>query len=476
MSDSSIALSLWESVNQELKSLFPNDLYDMWFEGLICTEESDAKIVLSAPNEFNAIWIENNYLDIISQQARGFAGTAVSVVIEVVEVPGEALTGDDTAESDKNTINRLAAPIQDTRDLRSADAIANRTDQAQTRRAFLNPRNTFENFVVGSGNQLSHAASMAVANAPGRAYNPLFVYGETGLGKTHLMHAVAHQMLANKPNARIAYVSTEKFTNEFIHAIRENKLTKFRKYYRTVDALLVDDIHFLSGKESTQEEFFHTFNDLFESGRQIFLASDRPANEIERLENRLISRFQWGLVTDIQAPDFETRVAILRNKAAAMNIKLDSEIMDFLAERVSRNVRRMEGALTRIASYDSLIDQKLDLAAVERLLSDLLHEESLAKVTVDQIQKKVSEFYQIRLSELNGRRRTSAIVFPRQVAMYICRTLTSDPLKSIGDAFGGRDHGTVIHACKQVENMMEQDGSVKRGVDYLIKQLSKGGA
>ncbi|CAA6679596.1 MULTISPECIES: chromosomal replication initiator protein DnaA [unclassified Lentimonas] len=470
MSDSTIALSLWESVNQELKNLFPADLYDMWFEGLTCVEESDAKIVLSAPNEFNAIWIENNYLDIISQQARSYAGTAVAVTVEVAE--------EDTAEaaaaptdSSVNRLNQL-----DTRDARSKDAVPSRVAPVQTRRTFLNPRNTFDNFVVGSGNQLSHAASMAVANAPGRAYNPLFVYGETGLGKTHLMHAVAHQMLANNPNARIAYVSTEKFTNEFIHAIRENKLTKFRKYYRTVDALLVDDIHFLSGKESTQEEFFHTFNDLFESGRQIFLASDRPANEIERLENRLISRFQWGLVTDIQAPDFETRVAILRNKAAAMNISLAPEIMNFLAERVSRNVRRMEGALTRIASYDSLINKTLDLDAVERLLSDLLHEETLTKVTVDQIQKKVSDYYQIRFSELIGRRRTSAIVFPRQVAMYISRTLTSDPLKSIGDAFGGRDHGTVIHACKQVENMMEQDGSVKRGVDYLIKQLSQGGS
>ncbi len=472
MPDSTIALSLWESVNQELKNLFPNDLFDMWFEELVCTEESDAKIVLTAPNEFNAIWIENNYLDIISQQARSFAGTAVTVTIEVAE---ESHAADGKApEPTTASVNRLNT--LDRRDARSADSISNRVEVSQTRRTFLNPRNTFDNFVVGSGNQLSHAASMAVANAPGRAYNPLFVYGETGLGKTHLMHAVAHQMLVNNPNARIAYVSTEKFTNEFIHAIRENKLTKFRKYYRTVDALLVDDIHFLSGKESTQEEFFHTFNDLFESGRQIFLASDRPANEIERLENRLISRFQWGLVTDIQAPDFETRVAILRNKAAAMNISLAPEIMNFLAERVSRNVRRMEGALTRIASYDSLINKTLDLDAVERLLSDLLHEETLTKVTVDQIQKKVSDFYQIRFSELIGRRRTSAIVFPRQVAMYISRTLTSDPLKSIGDAFGGRDHGTVIHACKQVENMMEQDGSVKRGVDYLIKQLSQGGA
>ncbi|MGB0184043.1 MAG: chromosomal replication initiator protein DnaA, partial [Opitutales bacterium] len=358
------------------------------------------------------------------------------------------------------------------RDLQESESNSKSSSKKNRSGATLNPRNTFDNFVVGSGNQLAHAASIAVANAPGRAYNPLFVYGETGLGKTHLMHAVAHQMLNNNPNAHIAYVSTEKFTNEFIHAIREKKLAKFRKYYRNVDALLVDDIHFLSGKEGTQEEFFHTFNDLFESGRQIFLASDRPANEIERLENRLVSRFQWGLVTDVQAPDFETRVAILRKKAAAMRLEMEDDVMEFLAERVSRNVRRMEGALTRIASYNSLIDQSLDLEAVERLLSDLFQEEAAAQVTVNQIQNKVSDYYKIRFSELVGRRRTSAIVFPRQVAMYISRTLTSDPLKSIGEAFGGRDHGTVIHACKQVENMMEQDVTVKRAVDYLIKQLS----
>ena len=463
MSNSLPTLSLWESVNNELKNLFPADLYEMWFDALVCVEQSETKIVLSAPNEFNAIWVENNYLDVIAQQARAFAGAPIAISVQVDEpntAPSESVNR--VAEASE-TSNRLKEPSANERIKQKVE---------QPRRTLLNPRNTFENFVVGSGNQLAHAASIAVANAPGRAYNPLFVFGETGLGKTHLMHAVAHQMLVNNPNARIAYVSTEKFTNEFIRAIQENKLAKFRKFYRTVDALLVDDIHFLSGKESTQEEFFHTFNDLFESGRQIFLASDRPANEIERLENRLISRFQWGLVTDIQAPDFETRVAILRKKATAMQLSLDDSVLDFLAERVSRNVRRMEGALTRIASYNSLIDRQLDLDAVARLRSDLLQEEAASKVTVEQIQKKVSEYYQIRYSDLVGRRRTSAIVFPRQVAMYISRTLTSDPLKSIGEAFGGRDHGTVIHACKQVENMMDQDGTVKRGVDYLIKQLS----
>ena len=468
MPSTPIADTLWQNTNKELKNLFPEDVYEMWFSGLICSLETDTKLVLTTHSEFNAIWIENNFLDVITQYARSFAGTAIEVSIEVEQAEKtEELDGAD-ADTRHNSIN--SSDGRQSPDLRNNRPL---TQTAPTHRTLINPSNTFENFVVGSGSQLAHAASIAVANAPGRAYNPLFVFGETGLGKTHLMHAVAHQMLTNNPGAKIAYVSTEKFTNEFIHAIRENKLTKFRKYYRNVDALLVDDIHFLSGKESTQEEFFHTFNDLFESGRQIFLASDRPANEIERLENRLISRFQWGLVTDIQAPDFETRFAILRNKALAMKIDLDEEIMEFLAERVSRNVRRMEGALTRIAGYDNLIDRKLDLNAVERLLSDLLHEEAASKVTVDQIQKKVSDYYKIRFSELIGRRRTSSIVFPRQVAMYISRTLTSDPLKSIGDAFGGRDHGTVIHACKQVENIMEQDGSVKRGVDYLIKQLSK---
>ena len=468
MPSSPTADTLWQNTNKELKNLFPEDVYEMWFSELVCTLESDSKLVLTTHSEFNAIWIENNFLDIISQQARSFAGTAIEVSIEVEQA--QKVAGPDRTDADGRSNGFNSRDSRQSPDLRNNRPL---TQAAPTHRTLINPTNTFENFVVGSGSQLAHAASIAVANAPGRAYNPLFVFGETGLGKTHLMHAVAHQMLANNPKAKIAYVSTEKFTNEFIHAIRENKLTKFRKYYRNVDALLVDDIHFLSGKESTQEEFFHTFNDLFESGRQIFLASDRPANEIERLENRLISRFQWGLVTDIQAPDFETRFAILRNKALAMKIELDEEIMEFLAERVSRNVRRMEGALTRIAGYANLIDRKLDLNAVERLLSDLLHEEAASKVTVDQIQKKVTDYYKIRFSELIGRRRTSAIVFPRQVAMYISRTLTSDPLKSIGDAFGGRDHGTVIHACKQVENMMEQDGSVKRGVDYLIKQLSK---
>lgn len=462
MSDIDYAQGLWEKVCEELKRIFPSDVYEMWFSDIVCESFNEDILTLKVPNDFNAIWIENNYLDFIKQHACFISGSPISVRLEIIEATKEnPIVEDIPAQKANHYRNRL-----------KEDRISPQLP-SELKPTFLNPKNTFENFVIGSGNQLAHAACIAVANAPGRAYNPLFVYGATGLGKTHLMHAVSHQILNSKADAKIAYLSTEKFTNEFIHAIRENKLAKFRKRYRTVDALLIDDIHFLSGKDSTQEEFFHTFNDLFESGKQIIIASDRPANEIDRLENRLVSRFQWGLVTDIQPPDFETRLAILSNKASAMNLEISDEILYFLAERVSRNVRRMEGALTRIISYDALIDRKLDLASVENLLSDLLQDEVAAEISIDQIQKKVAEYHQISYSDMLGRKRTNKIAFPRQVAMYLTRTLTNIPLKSIGDAFGGRDHGTVIHACKQVENMMDQDGTIKRSVDYLSNVISK---
>ncbi|PIP59885.1 MAG: chromosomal replication initiator protein DnaA [Verrucomicrobia bacterium CG22_combo_CG10-13_8_21_14_all_43_17] len=336
----------------------------------------------------------------------------------------------------------------------------------------LNPKNTFENFVVGPGSQLAHAACIAVANAPAQAYNPLFLYGNTGLGKTHLMHAVAHQVLKNKPDANVVYISTEKFTNEFIHAIQENTLVAFRKRYRNVDILLIDDIHFLSGKERIQEEFFHTFNELFESGKQIFLASDRPAAEIAKLESRLLSRFQWGLVTDIQAPDLETRVAILSKKSAAMALDIPQKVLEFLAERVSRNVRRLEGALTRVASYLAINRGKIEVSTVERLLQDILREEAKCQITVEGIQKKVCDYYHIRQADMLSKKRPANIAFPRQIAMYLSRLLTRKSFQEIGERFGGRDHGTVIHACKTVENMIEQDESVKRNLDYLQGQLT----
>ncbi|MEJ6522690.1 MAG: chromosomal replication initiator protein DnaA, partial [Opitutales bacterium] len=321
--------------------------------------------------------------------------------------------------------------------------------------------------------ELAHAACVAVSNAPAHAYNPLFLYGETGLGKTHLMHAVAHQALNRNPSCRITYVSCEKFTNEFIRAIQENTLTKFRSRYRSCDYLLIDDIQFLAGKERIQEEFFHTFNDIYDSQRQIFLTSDRPAGEIDKIESRLLSRFQWGLVADIQAPDWETRVAILKCKADAMGISIEPEIIEFLAKSIARNVRRMEGALTRVAGYVGLTRRKADLETVQRLLRDILREENLSRITIETIQKKVVDYYHLRMADMLSRRRPANIAFPRQVAMYLSRILTEHSLQEIGNAFGGRDHGTVIHACKTVENMMDQDNSIKYAVEYLKDELSQ---
>jgi chromosomal replication initiator protein len=348
-----------------------------------------------------------------------------------------------------------------------------RYDERMAAASSLNPRNTFENFVVGANNQLAHAAALAVAQAPAQAYNPLFLHGATGLGKTHLMHAIGHSILQRNPEAKVAYLSTEKFTNEYIHAIQENALTKFRQRYRSVDVLLIDDIQFLAGKERIQEEFFHTFNDLFESQKQIILSSDRPVTEIATLEARLVSRFQWGLSADIQSPDFETRVAILKTKAATLKIDLPPAVVDFMAQHISKNIRRLEGALIKISSYAALTGKTLDLATAEHLLKDVLMEEAQNRLNIEGIQKRVADHYQIRHSDMTSKRRPNAIAFPRQIAMYLCRQLTRHSLQEIGEAFGGRDHGTVIHAVKTVENMMDQDDSVRGSVDFLKTQLAK---
>lgn len=450
--------SLWEVIKKDLKGIFPQDVYQTWFQPMQCLEQSQEKIVLSVPNDFASIWIEENYMDLLLRRLQMAMGHSLKVELKTA------------FSSEKETVTlQPVAVLQGAMDAATAKKLEKQPDHSAYK---LNPRNTFENFVVGLGNQLAHAACIAVANTPGRAYNPLFLYGDTGLGKTHLMQAVAHQVLQTKVGAKIAYVSTEKFTNEFITAIQENSLIRFRKHYRSLDLLLIDDIHFLSGKERIQEEFFHTFNELFESGKQIVLSSDRPAGEIAKLESRLVSRFQWGLVTDIQAPDFETRMAILAKKATAMRLDLQPSILEFLAERVSRNVRRMEGALTRVAGHLALTNKPIDIPQLERLLQDILQEEIQNQLSIEKIQQKISDHYQLRLSELLSKRRPANIALPRQIAMYLCRVMTSHSLQEIGDAFGGRDHGTVIHACKSIENWMEQDPNLKRNVEYLQKQLT----
>ena len=457
--------TLWQTVKQDFKTLFPEDVFQLWFEPIVCLEAGDESITLGVTNDFAAIWINDNYLDLIIQRLRLTAGHNIAVKLK--KSGGSNATASATSESTSEPRNsaRTNSPARRTNN-RSTEARAAYTGN-------LNPRNTFETFVVGSNNQMAQAAALAVSQSPAQAYNPLFLYGETGLGKTHLMHSIGHAILRQRPDARVTYLSTEKFTNEFIQGLQENALVKFRQRYRNVDVLLLDDVQFLGGKERIQEEFFHTFNDLFESGKQIVLSSDRRASEISKLEARLVSRFEWGLPADIQAPDFETRVAILRTKAAVLKVDVPAEVINFIAQHVSKNIRRLEGALIKVASYSSLTGKSLDLTITESLLQDVLMEQAQNMLTMETIQKKVADHYQIRHSDMTSKRRPNNIAIPRQIAMYLSRTLTKHSLQEIGDAFGGRDHGTVIHACKAVDNMMDQDQSARSSIEFLRNQLSR---
>jgi chromosomal replication initiator protein len=468
MPTSTLAPSLWETVKCDFKSLFPEDVFQMWFEPLVCLDTTADGITLGVPNDFAQIWIHDNYLDLITQRLRLNAGRMVTVTLRKNDAAHRTAGAHDTpsarASTDGNGANGRA---------RATARRTTRYDERGPTPGSLNPRNTFETFVVGSNNQMAHAASLAVAQAPAQAYNPLFLYGDTGLGKTHLMHAIGHAILRHNPDARVAYLSTEKFTNEFIQALQENSLTKFRQRYRHADVLLLDDVQFLAGKERIQEEFFHTFNDLFESGKQIVLTSDRRASEIQKLESRLVSRFEWGLPADIQAPDLETRLAILRAKAQSLNQHLPEPILNFIAQNITKNIRRLEGALLKVASYSSLTNKPLDLVTAERLLHDVLMEQAQNVLTIETIQKRVADHFQIRHSDMTSKRRPNNIAIPRQIAMFLTRTLTKHSLQEIGDAYGGRDHGTVIHACKAVDNMMEQDASMRSTIEFLKTQLSK---
>jgi chromosomal replication initiator protein len=457
MNQANVTESIWTEVLTDLQGSLSRDIYENWFCTMRASVDDTGTLELSTGNEFSRIWLEDNYLDLIRDKVSERAGEEVMVRISAHEVESERPPTHNRVIRSEPTANRNSS---------------NFVEKRRERTTYLNPRNTFENFIVGPSNQLAHAAATAVAATPGSSYNPLFVYGDTGLGKTHLMHAIAHTIQQSNPDAKVVYLSCEKFTNNFLRAIRENSLDAFRRLYRKVDVLLIDDIQFLEGKERTQEEFFHTFNDLFESQRQLCLSSDRPASEISKLESRLISRFQWGMVTDIQPPDLETRTAILKKKALSMGFNgLGEEVLEFLASRITRNVRRLEGALIKVGTYSRLIREGITVRRAEELVQDILHEEIQNQVTIDSIQRKVVDMFDLRMSDMQNRKRPSHIAFPRQIAMYLSRLLTPHPLKEIGEAFGGRDHGTVIHAVKTVENMMEQDQKIRRNIDYLVRQL-----
>lgn len=452
--------NLWTETKKQLRTFFPKDIFDTWFASIELAESNQDSLSLLAPNEFAVIWINDNYIDLIREQVAQLAGFPIKVTLSCQA---------EAARLSPSSENQDASIVGQTQ--KTWDEVAEK--MAYKRRSFkLNPDNTFENFVIGSCNQLAHAASIAVGKSPAKAYNPLFLYGETGLGKTHLLHSIAHYILDNDSQTKVAYASCEKFTNEFINAIQENKLVKFRRHYRNMDIIIIDDIHFLAGKERIQEEFFHTFNELYESQKQICLSSDRPISEIDKLENRLISRFQWGLVTDVQPPDYETRLAILTKKANALGKSFPQEVLEFLSRQIARNVRRLEGALLRIANYTDFMNESLTIKTVEKLLYDILQEETRDQITIEKIQKRVVDYYQLRMSDMVSRRRPNNVALPRQIAMYLSRTLTSQSLQEIGEAFGGRDHGTIIHACRAVENMMQQDHTTRHSIEYLSRQLS----
>jgi chromosomal replication initiator protein len=453
------AQKIWESAQEHLRSMLTADTYNLWFAPLSVHALDGDSLTLEVANDFCEVWLKDNYIGLLQEVLALAAGRHLQIKFKVGPGPAHAASV------------VPAATVQPSKS-KSAHASADRNNSHISELNF-NPKNTFDTFVVGNNNNFAYAAALAVAQAPGKSYNPLFLYGGVGLGKTHLLHAIGQHVGVNKKGARVAYVSSEKFTNEYIDGIQNNQLAKFRRKYRQTDVLLIDDIQFLAGKERIQEEFFHTFNALHESHKQIVLTCDRPASEIQNLEHRLVSRFEWGLVTDLQPPDVEMRLAILNKKAETMGVVLSGEIMNFLANRIRTNIRRLEGALIRVASYASLTGKKLSLEIVEGLLREILHEEGRFSISIEVIQKKVAEHFDIRLADMTSKRRPENIAFPRQVAMFLSRQMTESSLSAIGEAFGGRDHGTVLHACRLVKDRMEVDSSIRQVVSLLEKQLMR---
>ncbi len=453
------AEKIWTQAQQQLKTLSA-ETYNLWFASIRAGALEQNTLTLEVANDFHEVWLKENYLTLLQDAVAHASGRRLQVKFKATGGRGE-----------------LSAPITTKTARVAAAAAASAVEKPVTNGNgdfHFNPKYTFESFVVGNNNNFSHAAALAVAQAPGKSYNPLFFYGGTGLGKTHLLHAIGQYVGSQRKGARVSCVSSEKFTNEYIAAIQDNQLAKFRKKYRqTTDVLLVDDIQFLAGKERIQEEFFHTFNALHESHKQVVLTCDRPVSELQGLEQRLVTRFEWGLTTDLQPPDVETRMAILQKKVKEMGAVLSDDIVAFLASRIRTNIRRLEGALIRVASFAQLTGKKLTQETVESLLREVLQEEGRTTISVEVIQKRVAEYFDIRLADMSSKRRPENIAFPRQVAMYLTRQLTESSLSAIGESFGGRDHGTVLHACRLVKNRMEVDANVRQKVQYLEKQLTR---
>lgn len=453
----------WKSVHEGLQTMVSRDAFQRWFGAAKWLGVEDGVASISVPGEIHQVWIETNYLPELTM--------AVTGVFEEVREVRLVVSGEQPGSNGRSLGDAGHAPSP----LRATKAVALEGEALERRVkiAGLNPAYTFSRFVVGANSQFAHAACESVAAKTGIGYNPLFIYGGPGLGKTHLMQAIGHEILRRRPGSRVIYLTCEQFTNEFIDAIRKGDIEKFRRRYRSSDVLLIDDVQFLGGKERSQEEFFHTFNTLLDGRNQVVLTCDRPACEIKSLEPRLVSRFECGLTVELQPPLMETRMAILKKKALDWKVRVDESILMFLAEKIRTNVRRLEGALMRVATYASLAGESVTVEKVEHLLRDLIREEASRQISIDTIQKAVAEHFDVRLADMTSRRRPASIAFPRQIAMYLSRSLTKGSLMEIGEAFGGRDHGTVIHACKKVIDRIGDEPGLKESIARIESQLRR---
>ena len=451
---------IWQKVSQLLKQRLSGDVFARWIAVISPNRITENTLFLNVSNNFYQSWLEENYLTLIKEAVNAICDQEMKVVFEV--------TPDNTA-AQSNEVKPIADLSRATRD----PGAIHQKKQAKTNanESFLNPKYSFASFIVGSSNSFAHASSLAVAQSPGKAYNPLFIYGGVGLGKTHLMQAIGHYVF-EKSKLRTSYLSCETLMNDYIDALRTNRIKQFRDKYRGTDLLLIDDIHFLSKTGALQEEFFHTFNVLYDAHKQIVMTSDRPAGEISGLEQRLVSRFEWGLVTELTQPDFETRVAILRCKQQSMKVVLDEDILNFIASSIKSNIRRLEGALIRLVSYASLYNKHIDLSLAEQLLQDSIEQEAKDPVSISMIQKNTADFFDIRLADMTSSHRNQNIALPRQIAMYLCRKLTNSSFPEIGTAFS-KTHATVLHACRTIERKASRDKQLKQTISKLSKFVNK---
>ena len=459
---------VWDEVLEIMSADLPERSFDAWLKNSRPVLLDGNTLHIEFPNEFTKDWVEARYTNPLQKTLRQVANRDWDIKFTIPKgMKSLSTPSERDYREEPRPLPRQSLPIEEpTMELPPRDVVPVSS--------ILNPRYTFDSFVVGNSNRFAHAASLAVAEGPAKAYNPLFLYGGVGLGKTHLMHAIGHYALEQDPNISVVYVTSETFTNDLILAIGKKSMVDFRNKYRNVDILLVDDIQFVAGKESTQEEFFHTFNALYEANRQIIISSDRPPKDIPTLEERLRSRFEWGLTADIQPPDLETRVAILRKKAIDDNLVISHEVLTYIATHVQSNIRELEGALVRVTAHCNLHNVPLDLDVVASALKDILKAPPQKPITVEGIMDVVADHYAIKVADMKSKRRTRNITFPRQIAMYLIRELTDSSLPEIGEAFGGRDHTTVIHAIDKIERELKLDPSLQNTVSELENLIKRG--